>query len=64
LIYREGSLGERARGPGTGRRGRRVGVCPKLDPGSVAGWCGGREEADDEWGPPVSCWRWARALVG
>jgi hypothetical protein len=36
-----GELGERARGPRTGRRGRRVGVYPELDPGSVASWCGG-----------------------
>jgi hypothetical protein len=31
----------RARGPGARRRGRRVGVEPELDPGSVAIRCGG-----------------------
>jgi hypothetical protein len=40
-LYRARSLGEQARGPGTRWHGRRVGVCPELDPGSVAGWCGG-----------------------
>jgi hypothetical protein len=31
----------RTRGPGARRRGRRVGVCPERDPGSVAGSTGG-----------------------
>jgi hypothetical protein len=36
-LYRAEPLGVRVRGPGARRRGRRVGVCPERDPGSVAG---------------------------
>jgi hypothetical protein len=43
----------RTRGPGARRRGCRVGGCPELDPGSVAGWSDGGRWLITHW-PCVS----------